>query len=500
VEIVVLSVRNVFLSSLAVLFTSSLLSSQASAATYYIDYAGGLDSNNGTSMASPWRLAPGMQGFTRSYSHQNGDIFIFKGGVTWPSTVYPWIIKNGGGSGSPDIYTTNHSWFSGGSFTQPIFDDGSSHPGATGMLNVNGLGYLTFNDLTFTKCGAPQVADSDKCLVFQNTNDITLSNNTFTTYNWIAVYFVFADGANHSNFTFTGNDWSHTSGAIWFASAAANTAMHNITYTNNVFHDYSSQIGGGVHGDGAWHYFAVPANDSTQYIDGVNFSSNRFYGDFTRSYGSDGAMTGLFFVEGSMTGIIANNDMSFAPAQANMFQGLIVLFGKGNTHPMSIGIYNNSLANIGTNAMSAGVDISEGAYNVTLKNNIIYGMLYPIYVEDPAGSGTSFVSDYNLLSGGSGQLVWGSSFQSYSQWKASGRDTHGVLGVNPGWVSSPTNQHLTLGSPAIAAGTNLNLLMLTLDKDGISRPSSTAWDMGAYQFLGTVTTALPPTGLTATAQ
>ena len=33
------------------------------AATYYIDYASGNDSNNGLSIASPWKRCPGMTNF-----------------------------------------------------------------------------------------------------------------------------------------------------------------------------------------------------------------------------------------------------------------------------------------------------------------------------------------------------------------------------------------------------------------------------------------------------
>lgn len=302
------------------------------------------------------------------------------------------------------------------------------------MGNASDVGFITVNDLKWVNCGAPQTANGDKCLVFTNTHDITLTNSTFLTESWIGVYFVFSSPGSYSNFTFTGNDFSHTSGAIWFASAQANTSMHNVTYNSNYFHDYSSQIGGGVHGDGAWHYFSVPSSDSTQYIDGLTFCNNHFYGDFRNSFAGGGAMTAFFFAEGSLSGTICNNDMSFSPVQANMFEGLIVLSGNNNAHPMTTGIYNNSLANIGTNAMSTGIDLSSGFNNVTVRNNIVSGMAYPVYVED---GNPTFVSDYNVYNGTSGQLIFGSSFQSYSQWQAAGRDTHSKLGVDPSWVAAP---------------------------------------------------------------
>jgi hypothetical protein len=469
-----------------------------SAATYYIDYVSGLDTNTGTSMSTPWQRVPGMQGFAGAYTHQAGDTFVFKGGVRWPSSLYPWNVTSSGLSGSPDTYTTNPSWFTGSSFSQPIFDDGSSHPGPMGMLSATSVGYLTFNNLTFTNCGASQVADSDDCLVFSDTHDITLTNNTFTTYCRISILFDFGDGASHSNFTFTGNDWSHTSGAIWFASGAANTTMHNITYNNNTFHDFTSQIGGGVHGDGALHFFVNPGTDSTQYADNFIFCNNRFYGDFRQSFPGGGGTTALFYVEAALSGTVCNNDFSFSPSQASVFQGFIVMEGYSNPKSTGVQILNNSMANIGVNAMSAAIDIGGGYNNVVLKNNIASGMQYPVLVEDPTGSGTTFVSDYNIWNGTSGQLAFGS-LEDYSQWQASGLDTHSLLGVDPKWVDAPGNERLQAGSPAIGAGTNLTSLgIAALDSDitGAPRAVSGAWDIGAYLFPRTG--PLPPSGLTAT--
>jgi hypothetical protein len=68
--------------------------------TCYIDYENGDDSNNGADTAHPWKHMPGMTGGSSSGSDscmQNcasqtpkaGDRYILKGGVVWPSTVFP---------------------------------------------------------------------------------------------------------------------------------------------------------------------------------------------------------------------------------------------------------------------------------------------------------------------------------------------------------------------------------------------------------------------------
>jgi hypothetical protein len=50
------------LTRIVVLLSCLLLTGSAFATTYYIDYVSGNDSNNGTSKATPWKHAPGMQG------------------------------------------------------------------------------------------------------------------------------------------------------------------------------------------------------------------------------------------------------------------------------------------------------------------------------------------------------------------------------------------------------------------------------------------------------
>ena len=102
------------------------LSPSVFSATYYIDYASGSDSNNGKSTSTPWKRCPGMKGFARSYSHSAGDVFVFKGGVTWPYTTLPLTIGYSGTSGNIDTYTVDATWYTGGAYSNPIFDGNMS--------------------------------------------------------------------------------------------------------------------------------------------------------------------------------------------------------------------------------------------------------------------------------------------------------------------------------------------------------------------------------------
>lgn len=109
------------------------------AATYYIDYDGGADTNNGTAKETPWKHAPGMIGcsdncaeYKTTYSdsantYGAGNSFIFKGGVTWPNDVFVWDWTYGGGTGwtigtNAIYFGVDATWYTGASWSRPIFD------------------------------------------------------------------------------------------------------------------------------------------------------------------------------------------------------------------------------------------------------------------------------------------------------------------------------------------------------------------------------------------
>lgn len=124
--------------------------------TYYIDFAGGSDSSSGASTAAPKKRHPRMAGAAwtgPSYSHAAGDIFIFKGGVTWDNTCFPLISSDAGGVGNPDTMTVDAAWYTGGAWSQPIFNlTGTLLSGsgaAADMVRLNG-NYNTVNNIKFT--------------------------------------------------------------------------------------------------------------------------------------------------------------------------------------------------------------------------------------------------------------------------------------------------------------------------------------------------------------
>lgn len=93
------------------------------AATYYIDYDTGSDSNAGTAKANAWKRHPYMVGFSGIYTHKAGDRYIFKGGVTWPRSCFQLKVAGSGTSETvADYYGYDATWYSGTDWSRPIFD------------------------------------------------------------------------------------------------------------------------------------------------------------------------------------------------------------------------------------------------------------------------------------------------------------------------------------------------------------------------------------------
>jgi hypothetical protein len=136
------------------LFTATLLSltlcCRAQSAVYFIDYATGDDTRTGTQAQhlsaglpdTPWATAPGhptKSSVTRgAYSHDPGDIFVYKDGGVWPYTSLPLTIAYSGTAGNIDTYQSatryGMSWGSG----YPVFDG----DGTTRLLDSSSKDYI----------------------------------------------------------------------------------------------------------------------------------------------------------------------------------------------------------------------------------------------------------------------------------------------------------------------------------------------------------------------
>lgn len=115
-------------------------------ATYYIDYSSGSDANAGTSTGAPWQRHPYMNGFSGTYTHAAGDHFIFKGGVTWPAACFPLTQNAGGSAGNSDYYGFDVTWYSGGSWSRPLFDMNYASISSNGGMVLLQYPYVTLDN------------------------------------------------------------------------------------------------------------------------------------------------------------------------------------------------------------------------------------------------------------------------------------------------------------------------------------------------------------------
>jgi hypothetical protein len=126
------------LGALSSLFTATTLMAQGTCPSnvpagvtkcYFIDYASGSDANNGTTESAPWQHAPGFAnatGAAAAHTPVAGEGWIFKGGVTVDYHAWPAFVPYGGTGSNPTYIGVDPVWFTGGSWTRPIFSGGGS--------------------------------------------------------------------------------------------------------------------------------------------------------------------------------------------------------------------------------------------------------------------------------------------------------------------------------------------------------------------------------------
>jgi hypothetical protein len=192
-----------FVALITILMGIGLPAVAQSGRTFYIDYAGGSNSNNGLSQGAPWKTHPYMQdsaacsgtGSAPAYTHATGDRFIFKGGAVWPAACFGMNVSQGGTSSANDYYGVDLSWFSGSSFSRPVFNLNGQLPTAAGPLGgrnviwVDGQ-YVTFDNLEikgqFIQGGHSGPDVGYDCGIYFSTNvaGSTVKNGYF--HDWIS--------------------------------------------------------------------------------------------------------------------------------------------------------------------------------------------------------------------------------------------------------------------------------------------------------------------------
>jgi hypothetical protein len=205
-------------------------------------------------------------------------------------------------------------------------------------------------------------------------------------------------------------------------------------------------------------------------------SGNQYVGNYIHDNGYTGSNLdhGLYLC--GQNEVVANNVVVRHPSRGLQLAGYSSV---SNTK-----VYNNVFAWNGKHGITVWMQMS----NVDIRNNICFqNGLYGVQFYAATGSGVTL--DHNLVYGnGSGNysLAEGGTTVSYTLGTTISSDPKFA-----NETSSSFDAHLNSGSPAIGAGLN-EYSTITTDYAGAARPSSGAWDLGAYVY-GSSSQVVPPT-------
>lgn len=461
-------------------------SASAFAATYYIDYGAGSDSNNGTSKSTPWKKCPGMSGFGGTYSHSAGDRFIFKGGVTWPRLGI--FITAGGTASNYDYFGVDTTWYAGSAWSRPILDAQSAF---SNVIQIDhSATYVQFDnfDIRNTYAASTQSTAS----IFLNGNhDITISNcwihawthaNGISEGQWGGVknnIYAFP-GSSSKNVVVTHCDIGNPEGGG--NSGICTMSIYEISFCK--LHDCPNAVlfGGAVCHDNEFYNITISDFDPKAH------SNVAYLAEWT-----SGSLTGtpcLFYNnyihDCSAAEIIYPNNSGYGTKVIRIYNNVVMncnpiklvdadpYYAPGGGGPWSIYIYNNTFQSTAGAIRIAARPGYQPPDRVDMYNNHLIG---------PIG----------LWNEGGAPLVNQSNNRQDASISAAA--TAGYAAAN---FYAPSS-----GSAAgIGGGMNLtNLALVALNADTsrggnkipVARPDSGAWNIGAYQWGGTPISSPTPT-------
>ncbi|MHC1765077.1 MAG: DUF642 domain-containing protein [Verrucomicrobiia bacterium] len=452
------------------------------AATYYVDYSNGSDANSGTSMAAPWKRAPGMKGFAGRYSHIAGDRFIFKGGVTWPVACFQMKITAGGSSDTNrDYYGADPAWYGGSAFSRPLFDFqhtlvGPGWTAAAGVL-VEGCNYITFENIELAHHRTPAAVNGlvtwgTATICLNQCGDFTLSKCVIRDWDMKTPIPVGSSGGGGIIRVGSGdrNVVTHclfhqknvavkTGTCIWNIGTVAYSEFHSTTTSvmsaslvhNNYIHHLTDPT------DPAAHTNVMLCNGGLR-------AYNNLIHDIPR-------VAQVIFLNPGYYGT-PGHDWIYNNVIYNVAQPCIAIDTDGkNAQTAASHIFNNTLvAPAGSgNCIRVGYRNNGPFAFLETRNNHYITQTVPILKDNPAAGGayvTTFLDGPNLT-------------QTPEQAAATG------------YVVANAYQPVDANRPTLNAGVSLSAYFGS-DIRGVARGQLGAWDTGAYEYKGSGSTQ--PTG------
>jgi hypothetical protein len=399
------------------------------------------------------------------------------------------------------IQSTNNGSPQGGYSNQV----GSTAISASGSSNIE-VRYLQCSNLYVhtTSSDNPSFgAPHPVCVYFPNGGGtITIEHNVFNYCAWCANGDVGSSGTliMHDNVC---ENFDHCLG-MGLQSDTAKVEGPVYFYNNDV-HDPVAwdTTSNEYHHDGI-HLFAYCSNGSSYcagtYWNNVYIYNNHFHGDPGQNFNS------WIFNEENIHNEWVFNNLIDTSARA-MANGAGPVYGQGT----KISAVNNTF--IG-NATQSVTNLNMGGPEVTNQNNVnCTSQLESITPSDESGqNGTSISAmGHNYYMNGNGNsFIWKGNFLSFGQFPTWESDSGEISSNTSSSCTVSSAGSLQSGSVAIGGGTNLTstcsgqpnpgLGALCSDAAGNARPSSGAWDAGAFSYNTGNQAPNPPSGLSASVQ
>ena len=446
----------------------------AHSATYYIDFAAGSDSNNGTSKSTPWKRAPGMVAWAGSYSHVAGDQFIFKGGVTWDQSCFPWGIAYAGVSDSVrDYYGVDPTWFTGGSWARPIFDSQGVKKGTV----ISMQSYVTVDSIEFT--GAYwDVAD-------ENVRDFWVPWDV----DWIIIKNTYHHGWSHAA-NVDGDEYFGVMG--WPTEVGTHNIIDGMVVDGT---DTTKHSGGGVF----WGAQLIKNSTFKYVVNGAIFGKADV---INCEFGPINVVQYAFIHGGDCGPVhsdvimpIRNGGMTFAnnvihDAEVPCAMTVMPCLGQNNSDYY----FNNVLWNVNRpieidTRTSSGCGGGSGAKAYVYNNTFFLGDGDSAVAIGTSGNAIGIMdaknNHYITPSGGSGSKINSSGVITFSEtnyvhMSIATATAQGYVAGNAYAPTSPSCSTVDTGAAVSCPGCGSGI---NSDTSDVSRPQGSAWDIGAYEYV-----------------
>ncbi len=491
------------------------------AAIFYIA-ASGSDTNNGTSKYTPWLHAPGMAGCSGTpyaYTPQPGDSFILRGGDTWyPSGAgtpiglpWSWYYGWNGTIGSPIYIGVDKTWYSGASWARPVLSGGNPLSASYVASCAYHVSPLCYDPVSSHRDNGQACTGDNGCYYGDGQ-----CGTAFLKVHW-------AQNITVDNIEFTGACSDVTKDETYLiTSQNGNPQPQGNVYENLYMHGWTmTELTADQQNDGVGFSGASQGAGNNQFI------GNTVDGSDSYPYGFAGQLWDCFDVHNSTfryigQGLVCDN--------GHLFYNNLIEYIYESTKPgeHSNGLeYNSMSIAAGTNLVYDNIVrhcttavttwiVPEPGMTTYVYNNLLYDNAQQSMDVSGEGSGapsgTAYFINNTIESGvepafgGVGGLTTGTNYL----WNNHCINTAGTCanGANQtnltnlmetqaqaaaaGYTAANLYAPTSASSPTVGQGTNESSYF-TLDRPGVSRPLSGAWDIGAYQYI--TIGPPPPTGV-----